>query len=370
MKRLFTILALGFAMFTFGQSNCVADFTYTIDSTTNTITFQDGSWSYDTLNGQSMPSSLSWNIEGQTFTTSSVNFQYTTLPVVACLHAEFSNGCSADYCDTIDIEQSDPCEGFMAYDGFDVVEQGECDGELTGSVFAGTAPFNYNWSNGANTQTISNLCEGTYSYTVTDANGCVTSSSSYVVVDNDTSNQIIDTISNAAIDSCLDFIPTNVYVSNVILVNNTTLEVEWSFVGSNQQTQTITETYTFGGAYGSYLVSISLDCEESNDSLRSIQTWSDIILINEDTSTGITKIETLNNLKLYPNPVKDILNIEFNSTKNNQANIQIVSYTGKIISNENVNILMGNNSISIATSNLNSGIYFVRINDKIIKFVK
>ena len=46
------------------------------------------------------------------------------------------------------------------------------DGSLTALVSGGVAPFDFEWSNGATTATITNLSPGTYTLTLTDANGC------------------------------------------------------------------------------------------------------------------------------------------------------------------------------------------------------
>lgn len=49
---------------------------------------------------------------------------------------------------------------------------GECDGH-TGVIFGGgTAPFVIDWSTGSHASNLSNLCEGVYTVTVTDVNGC------------------------------------------------------------------------------------------------------------------------------------------------------------------------------------------------------
>lgn len=56
-----------------------------------------------------------------------------------------------------------------------------CPNEATGSASAsingGTMPYNYLWSNGATTSSISNLTTGTYTLVLTDANGCATNTS-------------------------------------------------------------------------------------------------------------------------------------------------------------------------------------------------
>lgn len=51
----------------------------------------------------------------------------------------------------------------------------DCNGLAWASPINGTPPFNYQWSNSASTDSIFNLCAGTYTVTVTDSNGCTSS---------------------------------------------------------------------------------------------------------------------------------------------------------------------------------------------------
>ncbi|MES2431255.1 MAG: sugar-binding protein, partial [Bacteroidota bacterium] len=54
---------------------------------------------------------------------------------------------------------------------------GVCDGTATADVVDGTDPYTYSWTNSsAITSTITGLCENTYKVTVTDANGCQSTS--------------------------------------------------------------------------------------------------------------------------------------------------------------------------------------------------
>ncbi len=47
-----------------------------------------------------------------------------------------------------------------------------CDGSASAFVQGGNTPYTYSWSNGANTASVSNLCIGNYTFTVTDAFDC------------------------------------------------------------------------------------------------------------------------------------------------------------------------------------------------------
>ena len=53
----------------------------------------------------------------------------------------------------------------------------DCNGSATATPTTGTAPYTYVWTPAGSTQTISNLCSGTYNVTITDANGCTISGS-------------------------------------------------------------------------------------------------------------------------------------------------------------------------------------------------
>lgn len=55
--------------------------------------------------------------------------------------------------------------------------QGSCNGSAAVTVNNGTGPFTYLWSNGQTSSTLSNLCAGNYSVTVTAANSCSDSES-------------------------------------------------------------------------------------------------------------------------------------------------------------------------------------------------
>ena len=63
------------------------------------------------------------------------------------------------------------------YNGQDIACNGGTNGSINVAPTGGTAPYTYNWSTGGTAPTISGVGAGTYSVTVTDVNGCTSTSS-------------------------------------------------------------------------------------------------------------------------------------------------------------------------------------------------
>jgi gliding motility-associated-like protein len=88
-----------------------------------------------------------------------------------------ANGCTA----TFDTVITQPPILTLAVSKTNASCGGVCDGTATATITGGTSPFTYSWSNGSSTttpalsNTITGLCAGSYTVTVTDANNCTLS---------------------------------------------------------------------------------------------------------------------------------------------------------------------------------------------------
>lgn len=80
-----------------------------------------------------------------------------------------ANGCTQH--DTVTV--SEPAAIAAASVATDALCNGSNDGAVTLTVNGGISPYNFAWSNAANTQNLSAVGAGVYSVTITDANGCV-----------------------------------------------------------------------------------------------------------------------------------------------------------------------------------------------------
>lgn len=84
-----------------------------------------------------------------------------------------ANACTASASDTI----TQPSLLVADVQGTNVSCFGGNDGAANLTVSGGVAPYSYSWSNGATAEDLSNLVASSYQVTVTDAHGCLTSTS-------------------------------------------------------------------------------------------------------------------------------------------------------------------------------------------------
>jgi hypothetical protein len=139
-----------------------------------------------TATGGSGSFSYSWNtIPAQTTSTA------TGLPAGTwCVTATDGNGCMIDDCVT--ITEPAPLAGTFSSNP----SATSCTGELSITMTNGTAPYSYLWDLSAGnqtTQTATGLCAGNYCVEVTDANGCLyTGCSDVLLVDGVGENSAIE----------------------------------------------------------------------------------------------------------------------------------------------------------------------------------
>ncbi len=87
--------------------------------------------------------------------------------------------------------------------------------------------------------------------------------------------------------------------------------------------------------------------------------------------TGISEADFSNNIRIYPNPTQSLANISFNLSDTKKVSITVADVVGRIVKNISSKILIvGNNKITVDLSELNNGIYFIRVSSNNIRLVE
>ncbi len=141
--------------------------TFPSGSTISCFGANDGSIT-SAISGGTAPYMLLWSgPDGFTSTAAAID---TLAPGTYCLTVTDTNACSTQQCITL-VEPDVLSVASSATDA----ACGQAVGTVDATITGGSAPYDYTWDSGAQTEDLANVSAGTYALLVTDTNGCTAS---------------------------------------------------------------------------------------------------------------------------------------------------------------------------------------------------
>jgi len=207
---------------------------------------------------------------------------------------------------------------------------GACDGSSTASVSGGTAPYTFQWSDGATTATVSGLCAGIYGLVVYDAAGAFATDTAVIT-------QAVPpacSISGAA--------PLCGSGASVTMCASTT---GTNFLWNNGATTACIIVST-SGTYGVTVTNVN-----------GCTSYCSVVI----SSCRMDESGATNNMALYPNPTTGNTMLEVNAASNGTAVLRLIDVTGKLFNTKTVTLTKGLNAVDLNVSDYADGIYLLQI---------
>lgn len=196
------------------------------------------------------------------------------------------------------------------------------DGAIDINVTGGTGPYTFDWSTGAETEDVGELEAGTYTVTVTDATGC-----SRVV------NFTVDEIPAFEVTISAD---GNTLTASYCYICQWYLDGEL-IEGATGGTYTATESGTY-----TVVVTDEKGCTATSGPF--------------DFTVGMEDLTAGNYLQVFPNPVADVLVVQYLLTGGAQDHLQLIDMTGRVLWTEQI-LRAGEQTITIDMRSLPAGVY-------------
>lgn len=225
------------------------------------------------------------------------------------------NNCTANHMVTI----NEPAVISITPSTSDVTCNGFTDGSASLSISGGTSPYSEDWGG----ENPNNLSAGTYSVTITDNNGCASSTSVTITEPSTISVSGVVTDENTGNDGAVD-----------ITVSGGTPSYTFDW-GANGNTEDLT-----GLTAGTYTVVIT---DANGCTITDTYVVNDLLGIGDQTDLIF---------KVYPNPVENELNVELTG----EYDYVITNDLGQILKEGN-----GQNETRLDLSLFTTGVYFVRV---------
>ena len=291
---------------------------------------------------------------------------------------------------------------------------GNSNGLISVTVNGGVFPYSYYWNTGDSTSNIINVTYGNYQLTVTDSNNCVTIENILVNQPNDlfayfnlnyvscfgfSDGNIDATVTGgtppfsflwSTTDTTEDLlnIPSDLYIFSLLDSNNCFFTDTIVVFEPDQIVASLTlnsgnlESLGSGGtmpySYEIYDPSGNLFASTSNNmgvsfSINPVVFGTYTLIVTDANgcvdssqvnvlSSFLNEIQTISDLKIYPNPSDEIFNINFNVIEKQNFEISIYNLLGERVFNQSHYDKIGKFSCSFNLNNFQKSIYLLKIN--------
>jgi hypothetical protein len=216
----------------------------------------------------------------------------------------------------------------------------ECNGAVSLTVTGGNAPLSFLWNTGQTTTSVSGLCAGPATITITDADGCQTTIS-FPVTQPDPIGAFVDTIAKDAGGAGIGFIK--------ITVNGGTPPYGFAWKKAGSQTIISTSEDPASLKKGFYTVNIT-DANGCNFVRDSI--YVDDVIATQEPFWA-------NGLTLAPNPADDYVQLIFSEAPGMRLSCRITDLSGRIVSAFQMD--QHERTLKIQIADLPSGLWLLRL---------
>jgi len=311
-----------------------------------------------------------WQLEDGTTSTDQeplVSFDFRKPTQKVCLTIYTADSCMSTWCETIYVTNEFPdtiktseWNYTMKYTSSFPIQMSSCAGYAKAQVYLKDSLINatdYSWSNGVLGQETKGLCP-TQSYSVKAKTPDGTIVSGTFIFNSD------GTVTETPINWWVSGVRDNPLIQYRISDMNYT--VEWRLCDG---TIVKSDSIPFN----------SINCG-TNDSNLILKDAAGNVIYTENISmktiaTYFNPELTLPSVKFYPNPVTDVLNINYSGNALNEIKVEICDVSGKTISVQKFNQVESGQTLSLNVNSLVKGIYVCRMisGKKILgaeKFVK
>ena len=238
---------------------------------------------------------------------------------------------------------------------------------ITATPTGGRPTYTYAWSNGATTATIGNVANGTYTVTVTDANGCTATSS---VTTNCSTGGTCDNVTTAGSlgyyqSGMSPFDPAAIVETAAPTGGTGALEYIWQTSSDNWSWTTISGatniSYDPTAITSSTFYRRGVRRANCTDYIYSSSVYKEVVGSGKTELTA--NAPAIANLTVAPVPAIDFINVSFEATTEQTVNVQVIDITGRLAITQNLITTQGSNLVSFDVTQLLPGYYIVELNN-------